>query len=473
MGLLATLGFVCLYLKITAKSNRATLPVFLALSIILYAIAGWVYLLFATLCVIYEMFARQRWLRGVIYLAITPIVAYVESLLIFNFSIGDILGHFQRFTSESDAETMPVLGIIYLFLPITVTGLRFFESFRAGKFTAWSGGAVARITGAALPFVMGLLIVFFSQDGSPKPILEVDYYASRRMWPEVLRCAAQPSNFFDFAIHPSYYRLTSHAVNRALYHTGRLVNDIFAYRQRSEGLFINSGTEFWNVFDTYIDLGQINRAEYSLLICIEANGERPLLLKRLALINMVKGNTGAARVYLGALNKTLFDAGWARGWLEKIERDPNLSSDEEIQRLRSLIPTTDRDFQPTNDNLLLDLLDKNRHNRMAFEYLEAFYLLTTQLDKFVENLDRLNDFDYVGIPRVYEEAILLYSYNTKKKVEIPGREISVESRERFNNFLKVLFGRYGGDKKAAFYELAKDYGDSSFFYSIYGLSGMK
>jgi len=238
-------------------------------------------------------------------------------------------------------------------------------------------------------------------------------------------------------------------------------------------LFINSGTEFWGVFDTYLDLGQINKAEYSLLMCIEANGQRPLLLKRLAFVNMVKGNIGAASVYLGALKKTLFDADWAKDRLEKIERDPNLSTDEEIQQLRSMIPTIDRDFQPTNDNILLDLLDKNRHNRMAFEYLEAFYLLTNQHDKFVENLVRLNDFDYTGIPRVYEEAILLYSYTKKTKVEIPGREISAESRERFNNFLKVLFGKYGGDKKAAFYELAGTYGDSYFFYSAYGLSGMK
>jgi hypothetical protein len=229
----------------------------------------------------------------------------------------------------------------------------------------------------------------------------------------------------------------------------------------------------WKLFDTYIDLGHINLAESALVQSMEMYGEQPTVLKRLALVTMIKGNTSAARVYLGALSRTLFESDWARSYLEKIERDPNLSTDEEIQRLRGMMPTIDRDFDSLNENIFFDLLDRNRHNRMAFEYLEAFYLLTTQLDKFVANLDRLNDFDYAGIPRVYEEVILLYSYNTKKKFEVPGREISAESRERFNNFLKVLFGRYGGDKKAAFYELAKDYGDSYFFYYIYGPAGMK
>jgi hypothetical protein len=88
-------------------------------------------------------------------------------------------------------------------------------------------------------------------------------------------------------------------------------------------------------------------------------------------------------------------------------------------------------------------------------------------------LDRLNDFDYVGIPRVYEEAILSYSYMTKTKVELHGREISRQSHERFENFVKVFIGRYRTDTKAAFKELARDYGDSYLFYSVYGRSGMK
>jgi hypothetical protein len=123
--------------------------------------------------------------------------------------------------------------------------------------------------------------------------------------------------------------------------------------------------------------------------------------------------------------------------------------------------------------MFLDLFDKNSRNRMAFEYLEAYYLLTNQLDKFIGALGRLDDFDYSGLPRAYEEAILLYSYLTKKKIEIPGCEISVKSRERFDGFNNIYIGRYRASKMLALNELAKDYGDSYFFYYLYGLSGVK
>jgi hypothetical protein len=172
------------------------------------------------------------------------------------------------------------------------------------------------------------------------------------------------------------------------------------------------------------------------------------------------------------LSKTLFDAGWAREYLEKIEADPNLSMDKEVQQLRSMMPSIDRVLVPLNESIFLDLLDKNKHNRMAFEYLMGIYLLTGQLDKFTGNLYRLDDFEYTRIPRAYEEAILLYNLMNKKDA-LPGREISSQSRARFDGFCNIYFGRYRGNKAAALNELARDYGDSYFFYSAYGRSGMK
>jgi hypothetical protein len=99
--------------------------------------------------------------------------------------------------------------------------------------------------------------------------------------------------------------------------------------------------------------------------------------------------------------------------------------------------------------------------------------LTGQLDKFIGALRRLDDFDYGGLPRAYEEAILIYSRITKKNIEIPGFEISAKSRERFDGFNNIYIGRYRANRVPALNELAKDYGDSYFFYYLYGQSGMK
>jgi len=70
--------------------------------------------------------------------------------------------------------------------------------------------------------------------------------------------------------------------------------------------------------------------------CLEGLGARPMVLQRLALINMVKGNSGSAKIYLGALSKTLFNNDWAKQYLDRLETDPDLSTDKYIQHLRSI-----------------------------------------------------------------------------------------------------------------------------------------
>ena len=82
-------------------------------------------------------------------------------------------------------------------------------------------------------------------------------------------------------------------------------------------------------------------------------------------------------------------------------------------------------------------------------------------------------FGYARIPRVFEEAILFYNNAKQTHIDLHGREISTESRERFADFLEVLFGRHKGNKSEAYDELANNYGDSYFFYCVYGQSGIK
>jgi hypothetical protein len=499
MGLLTALGFVCLYLKIPVKSKLSALLAFLVLSVILYAIAGGAAILFVVICGFYELFLKHRLILGLTFLLSAPIAAYIVSLTVFNIGLISVFNNFIPRYQKGDIGNifrLTAVYALYLLLPLTLVCLWLVELLRKrmGKvvlhgrptaattppmdtqktgqsplnwFIAWSWGKISQTYAPLLAIIAGVLIAYFYHNSVLKTQIAVNYWSCNGMWPQILEVyTLNPRNKF-----------INHAADRALFHTGRLTQDMFAYGQQPEGLMLpNDGATplgMWRLFDTYIDLGQINLAQYSLAMLMDMYGEQSIFLKRLALVTMIKGDISAARVYLGALSRTLFEANWAKSYLEKIERDPNLSTDKEIQRLRGMMPTTDRDFGSLNENIFFDLLDKNRHNRMAFEYLEAFYLLTNQLDKFVGMLDRLNDFDYDKIPRVYEEAMLLYSYNTKKKIEVPGHEISRESQERFGGFTMVYTGRYKKNKPAAFNELAKDYGDSYFFYYIYGPAGIK
>jgi len=481
MDLLAALSFACLYIKAASRNRPTSIAAFLLLSIILYAIAGGIYLLFAAICGLHELLLMRRPAIGVILLLSAPIIAFIESTTVFKMSFINVFNDFIQVGYKGEISYVTKITtayLLYLFMPMIlvvlwlVSKMRFIFTGRGtpagapskankknkqdseGRLIVWFKTKVLTTLAPSAAIVAGILAVCFFHNSWNKTLIAVDYYASNKMWQQVLDVAhGQPYSIF-----------INHAVNRALYHTNRLTQDMFVYKQQPDGLMLSKESAtpmgWWRLADTYIDLGHMNLAEISLNEVMDLYGEQPLFSKRLALVGMVKGDIASARVYLDALSRTLFDAEWAKEQLKKIESDPNLSTDGEIQRLRSMKPVIDRDLASLNENIFLDLLTKNKNNRMAFEYLEAFYLLTDQLDKFVKHLELLNNYDYAGIPRVYEEAILLYNSKTKEKLEISGREINADSRRRFDNFIAATSGGLWTNK----YKLRLDYGDSYFYY---------
>jgi hypothetical protein len=498
MALLAALLFVCLYLKIISKvpqSGWLNLVIFLVLSVILYYVAASAYILFALLCAIYEMLFRGRWLTGLLCLLLSALIPYIEGVLVCGVSIvdaySDLLPFSWKFTAnKADRRMITIVYLVYLLMPLTALALGLWQVFvkllakrehkgqGRGKpaskpiklvtsIYSWyfEYNKVRWTIGTLVLFGIAIGVVFLSYDIERKALFEVDYYSCRKMWPQVLKAAH--NNLNSFAV--------IHAVNRALYHTGRLNIDMFSYPQNAGTLFLTvKGAEraYWKKFDLYIDLGLMNKAQIELDCCLEKYGERPLILKRLALVNMVKGDIGSARIYLGILGKTLFDAKWAEYFLSLLQPDSHLVTDNQIQHLRSQMMEKDYAYSVIDiKDLLSLLLEENSHNRMAFEYLMALFVLTNQLDEVVRNLDRLDDFNYSEIPRLYEEAILIQLYRARKPINLYGRQLNPESKRRFEDFSQT-YRNYDQDKKKALRELANKYGDSYLFYYIYGFSGI-
>ena len=278
MDVLAALGFVCLYFVMASKRKLTDLPAFLVLLVILYAIAGVACLLFAVLCAIYEMLVRRRWLVGVMYLVAAPIVSCLEGLLVFDMNVIYALRHFQFFSHEAGTVTMAALCIryiFYLFLPVALVGswlLGFLgvapdpssgqhsasgtppasaekgektEDKPPGRFAVWNAGIFTGEVALLLYFMIGIIAVNSSHSDKLKTVLEIDYYSGRRMWPEVLQVAGQ---------NPAY-GIANYAVNRALYHTGRLAEDMFDYPQHPGSLFLADKTNeaaYWELSDTFI-----------------------------------------------------------------------------------------------------------------------------------------------------------------------------------------------------------------------------
>ncbi len=510
MGALASLAFGCLYVRLTCRRNALAQPcglrdgvVYLLLSVILYVVGAAAFLPFAGLCIACEL-CRKRWRCVGFYLPVAAALPYVAGVLGFRISLvnayTEMLPISWRVLGWTTREKMvAAVYVVYLFplVGVLAGGLGHILSARlrrreageeppekppkgrrAGPDKSRRGSPVRWITKPAVQWAFGTVVLFAaggtavvsSLDGRQKALLAVHHYACRRMWLQVLTAARHCPSSLD-AIN---------AINRALYYTGRLDRDMFLYAQQPDGL-LRTGDDhvvlYWHVFDTLIDLGLVNLAEKNLTECLETFGEHPLILERLAKVNLVKGRADAARIYLGRLEKTLFHRRGASECLAHLDADPNLSGDAEIQRLR--VQRLRKDSPAlfyAEEALLTALVEQGGGigpqppnsvspppNRMAFKYLMAWHLLKGQLGRIVQQIERLDEFGYTEIPPLCQEAILIYAYGTGKPVDLHGRSISPEMDRRMKHFSSVV-NRHGNDRAAAVAELARDYRGSYFFY---------
>jgi hypothetical protein len=165
-------------------------------------------------------------------------------------------------------------------------------------------------------------------------------------------------------------------------------------------------------------------------------------------------------VYKERAKKTLLD----------LEKDPGLSNNLEIQYLRSVMlhkdtPNVDVDI------MLIDLLDSNSSNRMAYEYLMALYLMSREVDKIVENLYRLEDLGYDEIPGLIQEAVCIHALNTGEEIDLLGYTLSPETVERYNAFSDIMSSSSLAGRQDALKTFAVKYPGSYFFYYVFSLSG--
>jgi hypothetical protein len=79
----------------------------------------------------------------------------------------------------------------------------------------------------------------------------------------------------------------------------------------------------------------------------------------------------------------------------------------------------------------------------------------------------IKNFDYVNIPTLYEEAIVLYTVLTKRIIqEINIRSLSPNIFNKFIRYQNIL-AKYKGDKKLAQNEIYKNFGDTYWYYCMY------
>jgi hypothetical protein len=487
-ALTVALLFTCLYLRLTGgpATYRLRPAAFVLLSLVLYPMAGGAYLVFAFLCAAYEVLCR-RVAYSAAYVLVAVILPYVAGVWGFSARPSNAYTNLLPFLWETFALQGADLGIGWIYayfalvpaLALLAIPWRLWTILRRKTPSAEKGrrpraGHAERPPSRLLPvlrwtFGPAVLIslagglAFYAPDDYRRTLFEVDFYASRQMWPRVLQVGRSYSAG----------RPVAHAIDRALYHTGRLGYDMFAYSQSPDALLLTNQmhvSDFWRKIDMYLELGHLNLAENALCECTEFYGEQPYILKRQALINLAKGRRESAEVYLRALCRTVPERGWARAYLRRLAEDPELKTDAGIQHLRSIMVRADHVAAISPEDILLDPLRANPKNRMAFEYLMALYMFSRRLDSLAEHYPLVEQMGYRELPRLYQEALLLHVVRTKTAFDLRGLDNSPDLYRRFEDF-NTIIKQHGNNPKAAFAELARRYGDSYFFYHLYRTSG--
>ncbi len=182
--------------------------------------------------------------------------------------------------------------------------------------------------------------------------------------------------------------------------------------------------------DLYFELGDMTYAERAAMMrnVFSPRNRNVRMMRRLAEINLISGDTVAAMKYLRILDRTRFYSGWSR------DHKPGAMSgaaEEDILRRRSFSNSKDNIRLGDNcRNILLELLESNPHNTVALDYLLCTDLLLKDMDTFKMDYDT-----YCmekGSPRyksLYQQALMIYLAGTDAPQEdweryiVPGPQV--------------------------------------------------
>jgi len=470
-ALYASLLYVCM----PTNHSGARLLVFLAGTWLLYYAVSGAFLLFVIVCAVHEVTKRRR-LLACVMLALGATVPWEMRFLLYE---PDLLTlYFRNAPLEATVKTVNPLTVgmylvMWAFFPVAILATE------AGK-TIWATRLREGLAKGILEHwtIRGTLIILTLGALAIPPILQTRHCS----WTiaERLLDEEQWDEALDHILRLRTGDATiSYMENRALFKTGRLLDEMFSYPQyEGAASLLMDGKQFDSLprtsekrSATYFDLGFMNRAERWTQEAMTVVGEVPLLMKRMVFINIVQGRPNVATVYLERLKNMPFQRRWVRDCELKLRNDPLLERDREIQHLRASMFKQDYVDTLTQEELLQFCLTTNPRNRMAFEYLMATYLLSRRPDKILENMRLLDNLGYTKIPKHYEEAVLSYSSKTGKMTTMIGkRYINPDTIRRFWEF-RNIYAQHRMDTEAARIALSEDYGDTYWFFEIFSRSG--
>ena len=232
--------------------------------------------------------------------------------------------------------------------------------------------------------VMGTL-VWKNSNFKAEKVMKYDFMARFQQWNRILETinTERPNNQIGVTVQ-----------NLALGMHGMLADHLLYYNQNGLlGLLPDVGTDATSPLPTaeaFYQLGMITIAQRTVFEAQEAIldfQKSGRCYKRLAQTNLILGSYEVARKYLTALQKTLFYRDWANETLPLLGNEEAIAKHPEYGRLRQFLYQEDFYF---GDHVTAEMLESlyygNKENRLALEYLRAYYMLTGDRDGYAKLL---------------------------------------------------------------------------------------
>lgn len=142
------------------------------------------------------------------------------------------------------------------------------------------------------------------------------------------------------------------------------------------------------------------------------------MMKRLAEINLVKGDYDAARKYLRILQKTFVWSRWANRAFDALGRKASSYDKALLQQYIDKRPYLNtRDTLRLNDNchtIMSELIESNPNNNIAINYMLCSDLLLKDMETFKHDYDAYYlKQQNVTYEKLYQEALAIYLAGTK------------------------------------------------------------
>jgi hypothetical protein len=460
IGILLTCSAFYLHLRMAAKSRLTRIAWALSGTASVYYMAGGFLLVFASLCCLYEFMIRRRWIDGAVYAGAAFLLPYFGASVLFQAGWKDA----YLFPLPLDAGYKPVLApyglLLYSHAMMLVAAAPGLFRDRIGRVNP-----VLRIVLRGTLSVFCVLMVMMTRDRKIQTMLQIDSFMQSARYEDVIRLAARKES--------DHLLVTLHT-NRALYHTGRLLDDMFSFPRKwwVSGLILSSKEAYEMPLknsDVWFDLGHVNEAQHWGHEALAVTGNAPRICQRLAEIYIVRDNPAAAEKCLAYLERTIFFRSWAKRTRKRLAEEPPGSGDERLAGIRSRMVADDfivhSDF-PERD--LEFIVRQDPANKMAFEYLIAHYLLMGLPDRLADRAGQLKILRYNRIPRHFQEALILHQVLRKMKPVPPdGFSFSRETVLRFRDFQQSLKG-YQNSGRPDRSELKRSFGDTYWYYYLFG-----